>query len=412
MKRCVVLLAVLMLSLTLIPNVTATLQPVHKLWALIVCGTFPEFAYDSWELRSVLQDHYSFDGIKFIEAPLSKQEVRDAITDWLGSRSDGDDQIFIFIISHGGGLHKYNDTAYILAGGRWELNSDEGNEVSETQAALGYDDLHYGWVITQMGVDFNDNGVLESDVYAGVDECIYIDIVHDQMEPDEFRYVKYWDDEVREDLATLNYRKLVFCYQGCKVVNQTLSCYSGGLIDDLSASNRTIITSSNETSVSYGYPDFINPVTFDVYYIGYFSRAFIDALNPDEGFELADTNNDEIVSIWEAWKYAYNNDPVVEGFWEEGEWYQETPQLEDNGDGAVDYESRRDGLFSMETCFVSEVNLKTPDIKEDGCVDVYDAIIMAGEFGEDGESRCDLNNDLVVDIYDFIILAESFGRCY
>jgi hypothetical protein len=400
-----------MFSLMLIPNVTATLQPVHKLWALIVCGTFPEFVLDAWELQDVLQNHYSFDGIKLIEAPQSKQEVRDAITDWLGSRSDDDDQIFIFIMSHGGGLHEYNDTTYITAGGRWELDSDEGNEVSETQMALGYHSADE-WMITQMGVDFNDNGVLESNVYAGVDECIYVDIFHDQMMDDEYRFVKYWDDEVREDLATLNYGRLVFFFEGCKLTNQTLTCYSGGLIDDLSAPNRTIITSSNETGASYSYPEFINPVTGEVYFIGHFSRAFINALNPDEGFELADTSNDGIVSIWEAFEYAYENDPIVEGIWNGVEWQQETPQLEDNGDGAVDYESIRDGLFSMETCFISGVNLKTPDINEDGCIDIYDSIKTAVRYGDEGESPADYNNDLIVDIYDVLILASHFGKCY
>jgi len=142
-----------------------------------------------------------------------------------------------------------------------------------------------------VGVDFNGNG--NTNDWVGVDECMQ---VQDGW---------YWDDELASDLGTLSYAKLIFARRGC--LEEDLSCFNGGLIDDISASKRIIMTAANETSYSYG-------PAFGSY--GFWSEAFIDALHGQKThynkttnnvvhetppvFVDADESNDNHVSMWEA----------------------------------------------------------------------------------------------------------------
>jgi len=232
----------------------------------------------------------------------SKSTLRQAIRDWVGERSDGDDLVFIYLGSHGGG---YNATNHVLVdilqdGVRWELNSDEGEDIRETD----------------VGIDFNDNEVLEDNVWAGVDECVWF-----QNDAE-----KYWDDDAKEDLDWLaqngKYGKLVFLSN---------TCYGGGFIRDLSAENRIILSPCNETSPAYSRR--ISEEGGPLRVQGFFSRPFIDALNLYEGFDEADVDNNNLLSVTEAYQYAYDHDEArILGY--------ETPQLDDNGDGSNIYLSQ------------------------------------------------------------------------
>jgi hypothetical protein len=163
-----------------------------KSWALIVDGD-DLFAGDSAYMYHVLHDHYGT--IPGVNGSATKENMRSAISNWLYSKSDSNDIIFIFFSNHGGG---YNTKTGNLSGGRWDSSFDEGNE-------------HY-----------------IGNQWKGVDECICF--------PRENQ--SYWDDELKEDLDYLAYGKLIFiCF----------ACYSGGFVDDLSAPNRIIMTHANET---------------------------------------------------------------------------------------------------------------------------------------------------------------------
>jgi len=66
----------------------------------------------------------------------------------------------------------------------------------------------------------------------------------------------------------------------------------------------------------------------------------------------------------------------------------------------------------------AKVNLtfkvEVPDLNNDGVIDIYDLIIVAGAYGtsEDDENwnpAADVNGDKTVDIYDLILVAICFG---
>ena len=234
---------------------------------------------------------------------------------------------------------------------------------------------------------------------------------------------EYWDDELAEDLDTVDYGKLVLFYEGCKAVNgsaNNASCSSGGFIRDLSAPNRIIMTSSNETSYSWGYS--YNDTELGYQITGGFGDYFTEALNPNGLLPLADTDGNDLVSMGEAWQFAWEECPFVTGFWTEylGEeiFVQETPWRDDDGDGIPNHS---DGALSNETFFVSD-ELKLCDVNDDGIVDTQDLVIIAIAFGsqpvddpdtswdetENWNPMADLNGDDIVDIVDIILVALYF----
>jgi len=331
----------------------------NELWALIVPGyaerypEYSEFSPDAEYLRDVLETKYSFSGINFLNSPY-KNDLRNAITTWLGSHSDEDDTILIFITSHGGGL----------------------------------DELHGG------GVD------LSGDELDGIDECIFL------CRGPGYSIEQYWDDEVRDDLANLTYWRLIFFID---------TCYSGGFIRDLSAPGRIIVTPCNETSKAYCYA--LEPYESG-YQEGYFSRPFIEALdNSTEAFDVADSNDDKRTSILEAFEYAWNTDPAVEGFWDGGLWIEETPQIDDNADqipyffGATQEPGELD--LAGETYLTSQWCIN--DLNNDGLVDIDDVMIVSCAFGAypshpTWTPLADLTKDSLVDIDDVMIVANDFGE--
>jgi len=388
------------------------IEPVDNLWALIVAGDY-EFTCDPDYLESVLDEHYSFKGIKYLKnSPNGKQDVRDAITGWLEQKSDDNDLIFIFILSHGGGYHWLKKELYgpdnSIDGSRGD-QEDEGNEFRETD----------------VNIDFDGDGTFESTVWGGIDECIQI-----RMTENAFPEY-YWDDEIKQDLASLSYRRLIFL-SDC--------CFGGGFIDDLSAQNRIIMSPCNETT--FGWSEEF-PGTSQL--VGCMSRPFINALNPEpqlllddygypiidpetglpiliDAFNLADINGDGVVSMWEAFRYAYQNNPAVEGFWWAGEFCQETPWLDDNGNGLPTFRDGNDvldnddGLLSYRTIFSSEIP-KSTDANWDGKVDVLDMAVL-GKAWMTGSKHplynpyVDFDGNDFINIFDFARIAKDWKNKY
>jgi PKD repeat protein len=112
-------------------------------------------------------------------------------------------------------------------------------------------------------------------------------------------YGDFYDDELAD---------LIDPIQAERVVVIALPCYSGGLVDDLSADGRIICTATIEEAVSWG---------------NHFLRAMAGALrgNTDPSY-LIDADGNGYVSICEAFNYTAWSDP-----------YYETPQYDDDGDG-------------------------------------------------------------------------------
>ena len=269
-----------------------------KYWAVIVeTGGLSEPAFhgDAAYMRHVLLDHYNFNGLYLLSNYLqcandnaTEANMNWTIENWLFSRSDSDDVIFIFFSNHGGG---YNTKTGQLTGGRYHYNStDEGSE-------------HY-----------------ISGQWKGVDEYLCF-------------YDEYWyDDEIKAELDYLGwnnkYGKLVLC---------VMACFSGGLVDDLAGPNRIIMNAANETYTGHRLAN-------DSRLLDEWPARFIDALRGEEGnFSYytqeivhlersvdADDNNDGHVSMWEAWNYAWQQDA-----WREAGY--ETPWLGDSQTGYPTY---------------------------------------------------------------------------
>jgi hypothetical protein len=151
-------------------------------------------------------------------------KVRTAM-EWLKAQSTSSDNVLIFIASHGGGYLPGTSLEY--TDGRIDYSGYEGSET---------------W---------------DGSKWFGVDECIVFKDAGDSS-------VKwcYWDDDFKTDLAGISYKQMTIVL---------MSCFSGGFIDDLSATNRIIVSSSSETKTTAANPAGFTP------FIGY----FIDALNGD-----------------------------------------------------------------------------------------------------------------------------------
>jgi hypothetical protein len=310
----------LLLTLLIIPLLLTgsfSIKPAHaQAKTFIVIVSSYEFRFDAYYAHVALEKYYNvFDenSVQYLaEYPTAaidpqnvdnastKQNVRWAISQWL-RRSSFDDTIFIYFSCHGGGA--YADGT--LEGGRIDLDGDEGSEHLSSSG---------GWF--------------------GVDECLWVNWKE-----------QYWDDELKSDLQNLKYKQLIAMFHSCKTLNGT--CFSGGFIDDLSATGRTIITSSDETSVSW------EDLDGDMF--GEFSAVFFDALygydtSMKSGvFTLgekvnADANGDGFVSIKEAWQYAYTHDfarkavrtnygQLPDPLGEKGATIDENPWYDDDGDG-------------------------------------------------------------------------------
>jgi len=354
LKRYAIFFSFLLLFLVLItpPTTVSLTVAFHKRWALIMT-THPDFqpSLDAWELKETLEAecYYNFDDVRYMTY-VDKQDVREAIKTWKSgnTKSDSDDLLFIFIESHGGGYCAEEGVLYgppdknLLRDGSRGDPKDEGDEFRETDVKL----------------DFDGDGVLESNVWGGIDECI---VVRRESAIPEY----YWDDEVKEDLDYLaqngKYGRLVFLFGGCKFENSSDGCFGGGYIRELSASNRIIITPSDETTLSHG------DWTEDGYAYMFFSRPFVEALRPGtQSFQEADISGDGAVSIWEAFRYAWENDVArIDG--------RETPQLDDNGDSVA---NSGDGLLAYRTLLITE-RPKSTDINWDGRVGIIDLSTVA-----------------------------------
>ena len=411
-----------------------------KYWALIVSGSGDRdtFTANTDYMYHVIGDHSNFNGVYYlapdpshhgVNAEATKANVRSAITNWLATRSDDDDIVFIYFSSHGAGYH----TTDGLEGGRLDASGDEDNEHQEDTIVMKCwvlnsanndvdgDDLRDDFVrnidadpylefdldhdgtfegelnikvdydgdgnaddlfidpdsddqcdiaidanvaLTSDGEDTNNDGKIigvdlngdgDQNDWVGYDEHISLN------NQDWTRAEKYWDDELASDLNTLQYDKLIFVRQGCVdppamekareafvregcvAFSKSLSCFGGGLIDDISAPDRIILTATNETTYSYG-DNLLHPDGYSQW-----SEVFIDALHgenthwvggciinedPIEWID-ADANDDGHVSIKEAWGYAWNNDNTRP--WE-------TPWLDDDGNGQPTFINGADQL--------------------------------------------------------------------
>jgi hypothetical protein len=366
-KASLFLVAVILLATVILPFPVYAKDYVVNRWAVIVAGDWIPFTFlqDAYYMYWALVYHlemtpdqiiylsykeYEYEPDSIDDEP-TKANVRSAVNGsmWEASGPDEDDIVIMYFATHGRGL-QINCTYYgtVQASG----NSTTASWVKENRI----DDDGSGWM--DFYIEFTSgehagtrrdilafNGITGNITFGGTptfaaavgDTFIIrgnkldkgrVEINGDEgyehfnaTSEEEFGVDEglrlqrdnstYWDDELAQDLENLKYGTLILLFQACKTENA--SCFSGGFIDDLSASNRMVITSSNETSSSYG--------DLDGDGFSEFSEGFIDAicgwnttfvfprilLENEVNADFYGNGNGH-VSILEAFQYAYAYD--------------------------------------------------------------------------------------------------------
>ena len=220
-----------------------------------------------------------------IDANCTIDDVDSTINDWLKPNCKSTDNALIFITTHGGG---WKPGEYLEdTGGQIDTSGDEG---------------------------------VESDG-VGVDECLkfedFAGVVPEQQ---------YWDDDFNETLKGLSYNRLVVCLT---------TCFSGGFIDDLSANNRIIITSSSETSETpFGSSE--NEPGFTL-----FTGALLDALHGSHVVWNKDDVNNRIVDENDIWVPDLDCNGVISWrdayIYAKGEYPDANPWFDGNGNRLPTY---------------------------------------------------------------------------
>jgi len=125
------------------------------IWAVLMCGAdWPPCGHgDAQYMYHILTEHYNIskDHIYYSEvnasypgvnATATKENFRWAIKNWTASRSDADDIVFIFSVSHGGGYHKdyglgpfefYTTRHTNVSYGRVSFGTNDENQDNETK---------------------------------------------------------------------------------------------------------------------------------------------------------------------------------------------------------------------------------------------------------------------------------------
>ena len=183
-----------------------------------------------------------------------------------------------------------------------------------------------------------------------------------------------------EDLYDDELANLVNQLSVARITVVAEQCFSGGLVEDLTAPTRVICTATIEEAVSWG---------------NLFIRNFVAALHGRNEYGTivnADTNQNGFISMLEAFDYAAQND-----------YYDEIPQYDDNADGVSHTEPVPAGGDGTLGCQTHLVELIAGDFDGSGGVDFVDYIKLAERWLKTGCGGCsgaDLTCDGNVDLFD------------
>ena len=137
---------------------------------------------------------------------------------------------------------------------------------------------------------------------------------------------KIWDYEFADEVDKINAAQITIVME---------QCHSGGFIDDLTYSNRTIATACDYDESSYG----MGYYTYNEFVFDWI--AAVAGEDPYENPVDADDNEDGIVSMLEAFNYAEANDSQ-----------SETPQYYSNPDDLGYFLQLESGLYISGSCLV------------------------------------------------------------
>lgn len=409
-KKVLVLVFLIAISSFLAKTVVVAAADPVEYWAVLVCGDSIGEG-DAAYAYHVLNDHYNFSDIYYLHVDTSQPGVdayanttnfRWAITNWLASNSDANDIVFIYIVTHGNGMH-IPPEGDIIETEWWS------NYIFSGYYDANEDEMYNGYYETreqQLGEDINGDGYVSG--WVGVDElCVF---------PDGFLV----DDELADDLNTLdgNYGTLVFVTQ---------QCMGGGLIDDLSAPNRIIITAIDETHLARadedgdGFSEWTQRFFDALHGIGtHYSNGEIihESLIVD-----ADYNSDGTISMWEAFKYAQSYNST----WWEGKEYPQTSWLDDDGNRLPTFVNNNDigevideGFLAYDTWLspptgpglphdvaISDVSLGKTVVGQDYSMNVSVTVTNEGKFTEVFDVTLFANSSVIGEMQVTLVYRES-----
>jgi hypothetical protein len=321
-------------------------------YALIVAGTGDpdeapiwhrcDYMYNTLYMRSYVWEcryltiNGSFDGYA----------TKNAMLSWLTDRAlylGPYDTLLFFYSGHGGGMDR--DGVIHNADGAVDLIDYSGDEGAE----------HW-------------NGA--SGTWYGVDECL--GLLHNPDDSSTWEFI--FDDEIATALEPAVCRVVVIlnaCRNMDEQGNTTLSCFTGGFIDDLSGFRRCIISTSNETWYGNWHSSEVRKG---------FAYYLIEAIGWN--YNLKD-----------AFEYAFEHDE-----WRHYEVYpdpnlhcEETPWMDDDGDCLPNYKDGQDYLDDSQGKFASTIHLWGTypngflfgDLTFNGIVNVGDGALIGAFFGKD-----------------------------
>jgi len=378
-------LIVLILSMSLLLSLNknydksafATGMDFYGTYALCVCGvdladdtefnpTVPIVREADYMYNTLNQMQYYLPDIALFELSYLTQNgsmngfaTHDSVLQWVNTHAlqlGIYDTLFLFLEGHGGGA-KADGT---LEGGREDLDGDE---------RLEHHDADYRWF--------------------GVDECFKL--MPEMNDPGTWEYI--WDDELALALLPAVCH-IVVVINSCKDINNmnsTLSCFSGGFIDDLSGQRRIIITSSNETGTSW-----FADAELRIGFIWHFIDGVAWGMSWREAFNFA-FEADE----FRRWIIPDTGGQIIN---------LETPWYDDDGDdlpnfcSGSDYLDYDDGAFGSSVYPLSIYGILIGDINFDGVVTIKDATPL-GIYWHMSNRKYDINNDGIIDIFDATLLA-------
>ena len=74
--------------------------------------------------------------------------------------------------------------------------------------------------------------------------------------------------------------------------------------------------------------------------------------------------------------------------------------------------SARSAVITADNQVLSTLVLLGGDADDSNTIDIFDAVIIGGQFGTDGsgDPRSDINNDGIIDIFDLVLMGGNFGK--
>ena len=94
-------------------------------------------------------------------------------------------------------------------------------------------------------------------------------------------------------------------------------------------------------------------------------------------------------------------------------WIRLVNQTTDLDNNTVTADIKSPGIYSLASFEINKTTENPWDINRDSNVNIFDLVLVAGQFGENGKNlKGDINGDNSVNIFDLVLVASHFGETY